>query len=115
MLRIASSSYYDENNIFRLHEIYVSDDSTTYILAAEDRFSPFPYKGVKVEDLVYDQGLYPSFNFSPIRIYKDDDAKSFSTYLKTKLSSINLKQVGADKAIYDVISNIGERLENAKS
>lgn len=109
MLYVAASAYYDENNEFRLHEIYVSDESQTYILKQKENYTPYPYP-IRLQDLkaVTEDSVYPLYLYSKTRQYNDNDAKSLAFYLRSKVAKADMSQAGAEKTLYDVIANFGE-------
>jgi hypothetical protein len=109
MLMISISSFYDQNNEFKIKELYVSDEKDLYIMKSSESFVPYKYNG-SVKDLFdsVKNSTYPVFSMSNIRTYEDDDPKSLSQFLFKKISNTDLKKRGAHKALFDVLSVFGK-------
>lgn len=111
MLFINTISYYDENNDFRLKEVLVSDEKTTYVLKTEENFyisAPYP---MSLTDLVSSEAAnisYPVLGFNKMRKYQDDDARALASYLSEKFRALGKISVRDEKTIFDIMSGFGD-------
>lgn len=111
MLMVSCSGFYDEKNIFRLKEIFVSDDAEMYVLKKDESFFPSRYSGNVKE--FYDSvknNYYPNVFFSEPRVYDDNDPKSLAVFFMNKIQDFNLSHEGAEKKLFDVVSGFGKEM-----
>lgn len=106
---ISLSAFYDQNNEFKIKEIYISDEEELYIMKSSESFTPYMYNGSvkQVFDSVKNN-VYPIFSMSPIRFYDDDDPKSLANFIFKKINGLDLKKKDSHKAIFDVLSSFGK-------
>lgn len=112
MLYLAASYSYNQDNEFELREIYVSDDSSLFVLKNDEGYVPQRISG-SVIDIVNAtrNSVYPLIGFSEIRTYNDDDPKSLATFLHNKISNVDLSHPNTDKALFNVVASFGESYE----
>ena len=112
MIQISVSGYYNQQNYFKIKEIYFSNESTLYVLKSEESFFPSVYEGTVKE--LYDSVkncYYPNFEMSEPRIYKNDnDAKSLATFFMNKIKEFDLSKPGSERRLYDIINGFGEEI-----
>lgn len=112
MLLVSSMKHYTEENQFELKEIYVSDESCTYILRKTEGFIPIKYDFPFSKLYSSAKNLpFSNLSFGPVRRYEDTDAKSLASYIKEKIDGVNIKAPNAEKTLYEVLSTFGESNE----
>lgn len=108
MLYIVASYEYEDNE-FSMKDIYISDESSLYVMSKDQGFLPFSSEGSTVDIVdASKNSVYPLVGFGEIRQYNDDDPKSFATFLHRKIKDVDFDSSEADKALFNVISNFGE-------
>lgn len=113
MLLINTISYYDEDNIFRLKEVLISDGKVTYSLSPDTNFAEDKYD-IPLEDMVLSARYnvsYPVLGFNKTRRYKDDDAHSLAVYLAGKFRSIGEITTVEERIIFDIMAGFGEEAD----
>jgi len=109
MLWVNTLSYYDEDNVFRLKAVLVSDGEVTYALSPETAFSeqPYPVDLVSLVESNSNNVSFPVLGFNKMRTWDDDDAHSLATYLGNKFRNIGKITPREEKVIFDVVSGFG--------
>lgn len=116
MIYLSTLCNYDENNDFHVQEVYVSDNTNgTYILKKNSGYVPILYN-ISLKDL-YDMSknsLFPLFGFGQIRVYNDNDPKTFANFLFNKISKVDMSSSVAEKKLFDVLNNFGTLQDEMK-
>lgn len=105
MLYVSSASFYDERNVFRVKEIYVSDGQVTYVMRSSVGFVPEAYP---MNFLDIHKPVFSTLMYSPVRTVNDDDARTLAEFLHDGIKGMVFGGGKADKTLYDVIANFGE-------
>ena len=111
MIYITASAIVKEDE-FEMQSVYViGEEGVGYILTKNNGWQSIEVDmNVKVMvDIQHSQEFYASrLVYSEIRIYDDDDAKSFAVFMEKQLSS-SKKTPEFHKRLFSVIQNIGSK------
>lgn len=106
MTYIATCIGYDTTNMFELKEIYVGNEETTYVFKKGSGYRIEEYR-IPFYSFVYPNLLSPQYIIGPLRQKDERDTRSLANYIGSKLSTVDMGNPIAEKALYEVLSNFG--------